>query len=348
MALKQCNECGQEVSTKAMSCPHCGSVLKRKTGCFTWIVAILFILFLLGSFASKYSYKTFDSINKSELKNMVDNYSRDNSTSTTNPIDNVIPEVVSLAVLLGQYRDNEVRADELYKDKIIQTTGLVEMVKKDIINDTFVILRTGGDFEIPMVQCYFEKQLASQVSQLNKGDNITIKGHLRGLFVNVLVDKCSIVYSNEQQEVVGNERAVSDKELRAIFQQLFLDCRAVAPVPESWDEKEIDEPVKNYIEIKVVPLVKGKITYLIYGKQPPFYGAHSPMYWIYEKTSSGYRQIDALGAHEEVHILKSTHNGYQDIETLYFLSAGTEEYRCKMIFNGIKYMDADCRSKMLR
>ena len=34
MALQQCEQCGNEVSTEAQSCPHCGAVLRKKTsGC---------------------------------------------------------------------------------------------------------------------------------------------------------------------------------------------------------------------------------------------------------------------------------------------------------------------------
>lgn len=211
MALKQCKECGEQVSTKAMSCPHCGAVLKRKTGCFTWLVAIFFILFMFGTFASKYSYKTPESANKSALKNIMDNYDKSNLTTDVNPIDKIKPEEVYLANLLDQYRNNEVRADELYKDKIIQTTGIVEMVNKDIINDIYVILRTERGLEIPMVQCYFDKQLVSQVSQINMGDSITIKGHLRGLMVNVLVDKCSIVQPSSDNYDHGKYQSKKSK-----------------------------------------------------------------------------------------------------------------------------------------
>lgn len=42
MALVKCHECGQEVSTEADKCPHCGAKPKKKTSLFTWIIAIFF------------------------------------------------------------------------------------------------------------------------------------------------------------------------------------------------------------------------------------------------------------------------------------------------------------------
>jgi hypothetical protein len=46
MALIKCHECGQEVSTEADKCPHCGAKPKKKTSIFTWIIAIFFGLIL--------------------------------------------------------------------------------------------------------------------------------------------------------------------------------------------------------------------------------------------------------------------------------------------------------------
>ena len=52
MALIKCKECGNEVSTKAKSCPKCGVVLKKKTGCLKFIGIAIFILFGLGKIGS--------------------------------------------------------------------------------------------------------------------------------------------------------------------------------------------------------------------------------------------------------------------------------------------------------
>lgn len=41
MALKQCRECGGEVSTSALRCPHCGADLKpgaTRAGCLVFLL----------------------------------------------------------------------------------------------------------------------------------------------------------------------------------------------------------------------------------------------------------------------------------------------------------------------
>lgn len=52
MALIKCKECSKEVSSKADSCPNCGVVIKRKSGCLSYIVAGFLFLVLFGTIGS--------------------------------------------------------------------------------------------------------------------------------------------------------------------------------------------------------------------------------------------------------------------------------------------------------
>ena len=102
------------------------------------------------------------------------------------------PIKLSLPKLLDTYHNNEVNADEKYKDKIVRFSGVVDEVKKDFLNNMYVSVGTGKDFEIPVAQCFFEKEHLSQLTRLNKGDRITIIGRVQGLMMNVL-DRKSVV-----------------------------------------------------------------------------------------------------------------------------------------------------------
>lgn len=62
MALVKCKECGQKVSSKAPSCPHCGASRKRKNyGCGTLILVLV-----LGGMAMSYMVPTETSHTKSK------------------------------------------------------------------------------------------------------------------------------------------------------------------------------------------------------------------------------------------------------------------------------------------
>ena len=46
MALVECKECGERVSTKAKTCPKCGVKAPKKTSIVTWLV-LIFIIFVV-------------------------------------------------------------------------------------------------------------------------------------------------------------------------------------------------------------------------------------------------------------------------------------------------------------
>ncbi len=52
MAMTKCKECGNEVSTKAASCPKCGAITKKKIGFLGYIGAAFLILIIVGIISS--------------------------------------------------------------------------------------------------------------------------------------------------------------------------------------------------------------------------------------------------------------------------------------------------------
>jgi hypothetical protein len=95
--------------------------------------------------------------------------------------------VIPVKTLLADYKGNEVRADGTYKGKIVQITGVVHDVKRDILGSLYVTVGSGAAFELPVAQCFFEESAVPKASQLNKGDRVTVRGRVEGLMMNVLV-----------------------------------------------------------------------------------------------------------------------------------------------------------------
>jgi len=180
MAMTKCKECGNELSTKADACPKCGAKVSKTSvpakGCLV-VIVLFFGLAAIGALIGK--DKSSESASDAE-------------PTAVEPA-RASAEVVSLADLLGQYKGNEVRADGLFKGKIIQTTGKVVDVKKGMMGEIYVTVGTGQQFEIPKVQCFFDKSKVSIVSQLNGGDTVTVQGRVGGLMMNVLVRECELV-----------------------------------------------------------------------------------------------------------------------------------------------------------
>lgn len=100
---------------------------------------------------------------------------------------------VSASELFQDYKSNEVAADEKYKGKMLEVTGTVHSIGKDIVNTIYVTLEGGGRFEIMSVQCYFSDKHKSEAAQLSKGQTITVRGRCEGKFGNVHIKKCEFV-----------------------------------------------------------------------------------------------------------------------------------------------------------
>lgn len=99
---------------------------------------------------------------------------------------------VALGALLAEYKENEVRADARFKGNTVVVTGQVGDVKKDIMDQIYVTLGTGKQFEVPVIQCFIAKGYEGKAAALSKGDTITVVGRVEGLMMNVLMKRCTI------------------------------------------------------------------------------------------------------------------------------------------------------------
>jgi hypothetical protein len=97
---------------------------------------------------------------------------------------------VDAATILKDYEENEVAADNKYKDKVVEITGVVDSIGKDILDDIYVTIGTGAQFELPLVQCFVAKGLEDGAAKLQKGQKLTVTGRVDGVLMNVLVKDC--------------------------------------------------------------------------------------------------------------------------------------------------------------
>jgi hypothetical protein len=99
----------------------------------------------------------------------------------------------SIGELLGEYKDNELRADGKFKGKTVQVTGVVDAVKTDVMGHIYVSVGTGKILEVPVLQCFFAGSEAGGVSALSRGEKVTVRGRVAGLTMNVLARDCELV-----------------------------------------------------------------------------------------------------------------------------------------------------------
>jgi tRNA(Ile2) C34 agmatinyltransferase TiaS len=95
--------------------------------------------------------------------------------------------------LLAEYQKNEVGADQKYKDKLIQLTGTVSEVQKDIVGRYYVGLGAPQENEMFDVMCYLDKSAFEDAGKLKKGDKVTLKGLCQGRTLKVLNLKTCVI-----------------------------------------------------------------------------------------------------------------------------------------------------------
>ena len=104
-------------------------------------------------------------------------------TSDSNP-----SVTISASKLYKEYNENEIAADEKYKGKIIEVTGVIRDIGNDIMDNAYITLV--GDEYFGDIQCYFNEKLV--VAKLSKGKRITVIGSCSGLMINVQINNCIV------------------------------------------------------------------------------------------------------------------------------------------------------------
>lgn len=181
MALIKCKQCGGDMASNAAACPKCGAPPPRGLS-----LGKLLMLGVGGFMALCFFGTCVSGIGAAARKSGGGTA----SAAAAEKKPEATPTAVEIRKLLAEYSDNEVRADSTFKGQFIQTTGIVDDVKKDIMDSIYVTLGTGRQFEIPQVQCFFDDAHAKEAAALSKGTRVTVRGRVDGLMMNVLVRDC--------------------------------------------------------------------------------------------------------------------------------------------------------------
>lgn len=102
-------------------------------------------------------------------------------------------EIVFLDYLISDYKANELAADAKYKGRTIRVSGVVSHVANDILNQPYVTIGRGEGLELREVQCFLNKSSVERAATLQKGQQVTVRGVVKGLMMNVLLERCEIL-----------------------------------------------------------------------------------------------------------------------------------------------------------
>ena len=180
--MVKCKVCGKEIS-KGAKCPNCG----KDSRCFVSrhkVLTVIGGLVIIGALGSITGGNSNNKISDSEQTSVSVENSDSKQTSVSNENSNkkqMEPELnISATELINAYKENEVKADKMYKGKIVEVNGIVDAIDSDIDDKAVVRLSDGDEFSIYTVSCYIDDENQDKACELEKGQNVTIVGKADG------------------------------------------------------------------------------------------------------------------------------------------------------------------------
>lgn len=111
------------------------------------------------------------------------------STAAAQPL-----RVIEASYLISQYDDNEVRADSLFKGKVVSVSGTAVSITKTILGTPHVRLEE----EFGGIDASFERGQEDDLVGLSKGMKVVISGEVIGLTLGtVVMGHCRLVPASE-------------------------------------------------------------------------------------------------------------------------------------------------------
>ena len=189
--MVKCKVCGKEIS-KGAKCPNCG----KDSRCFVSrhkVLTVIGGLVIIGALGSVTGGNSNNKISDSKQTSVSVENSDDKQTSVSNENSNkkqmdensnkkqMEPELnISASELINAYKENEVKADKMYKGKIVEVNGIVDGIDSDIDDKAVVRLSDGDEFSFDKVSCYIDNDNQNKACELEKGQNVTIIGKADG------------------------------------------------------------------------------------------------------------------------------------------------------------------------
>lgn len=190
MIVKRCRHCKRNIPADADFCPECG---KRQRYSNTTI-AVIVIIGAVVALAILQAPATKDS---SQATAGIDSAS-EASKAAQERAPQEYPIDISPSSLNAQYQANEVRADGLFKNKLIRIYGTVEDISKTFLGTPTIRIATGETFQ--SLACYFEKEEEHTLINLNKGARVGVIGRCRGMSMrSVSLGDCRLTNSKDEQ-----------------------------------------------------------------------------------------------------------------------------------------------------
>ena len=251
MALTKCVECGAEISTDAKTCPKCGTSKPHKIPKMTiGQMIVVIVIAVIIAFAIKINYPiTKEPINgealtketngkpalmsnnelkvyKALIQDDLSTYARGGeSLNSFKGIIDPLPILMTINNLQKEYEKNEVAADGKYRKKSVLVNGKVASIDRSI-GDNYIIAFHGGSNEFMHPSASMENGQTDYLSNLNKGDQISLYCNVSGMLMGtVSLDHCipaNVWVSDATDKIVNTTESLFDNGSKGIMSSIVI------------------------------------------------------------------------------------------------------------------------------
>ncbi|MDR3345290.1 MAG: hypothetical protein LBT21_06880 [Oscillospiraceae bacterium] len=176
----KCKSCGQDIAKSAKSCPHCGAKNKKPTFLILLGIVVVLIVIIAASSGGDKNERPQDEPSTVPGQTLVQESSTKKQYLKVTALD-----------LYAAYDENEVAADNKYKDQWIEITGTISSIDV-VLGSTRISLVGEYLYDVPMgsVSCVLESSAVEKAGTLKKGGKVTIKGKCTGKSIYPQVVDC--------------------------------------------------------------------------------------------------------------------------------------------------------------
>ena len=128
-----------------------------------WVGIVFVVLVVIGIFAGGK-----ESPNATSAES-------NSSEQTAQTVQEEAPIQVKASELLNAYKNNEIAANQQFKDKSLLVTAIVESIEADLMDEPYLVLKAGDQFEFNKPQAHLAKSDANKAATLNKGQQIVLR-----------------------------------------------------------------------------------------------------------------------------------------------------------------------------
>lgn len=117
------------------------------------------------------------------------------SNSSNQEVEQAVVAIkLSSETLRKAYAANQVSADQMYDGKLLEISGTVDTIGKDILDEAYITFEANDPYAYDEVQCMFKMANEGELATVSKGQPITVQGTMSGVVIaGPIVRNCKVI-----------------------------------------------------------------------------------------------------------------------------------------------------------